>query len=102
MPCDYITREATFIADNLVIRVVDDKTLCSRDGAVVESIANSSTSTNWTFRIMAVCDMNSEMTSISQYIYYGLGMMKHQGHKGPEAFISIHAYCSLSHGVAVR
>src|SRR6266446_8790193 len=102
MPCDYITREATLIADNLIIRVVDDKTLRSRDGAVVESIAYSSAATHRAFRIMAICDMYTEMTSISQYVNDGLSMMKYQGHKVPKAFISIHAYCSLSHCVVIR
>src|SRR5437588_8706458 len=102
MPGDNIAWEATFIPDNLVIRIVNDKTLCARDGTVVESISYSSTTTNWTFRIMAIRDVYTEMASIAQGINYGLGMMKYKRHKIAETRLFIHANCPLSHCFAIR
>lgn len=66
MPCYNISGEAAFIFDNLIIRVVDDKAPCSRDGTVVKGIPYGSASTYWTFWVMAVRDIHTEMTTIPQ------------------------------------
>src|SRR5712692_12008361 len=100
MSCDYISRKVALIFDNLIVRVVNDKILCSRDGTVVEGIAYSATPANGMFGIMAIGDMYIEMTSIPQYINYRLSMMKYQGYKVAKACISVHANCSLSHCIA--
>src|SRR2546425_1149603 len=102
MSCYYISWETAFISDNLIVRVVNDKTLCSRDRTVVQGISYCSASTNWMFRIMAISDTDTEMASIPQHVNYGLSMMKHQGHKVAKACISIHANCPLSHCIAGR
>src|SRR5712692_3594016 len=97
MPRDDITRKVAFIFDNLIVRIVNDQTLCSRDGSVVEGITYGSAPANRMFGIMAVGDMYVEMTSIPQYVNYRLSMMKYQGYKVAKACISVHANCSLSH-----
>src|SRR5258706_1933047 len=102
MPCYNISGEATFIFDNLIIRVVDDKVLCSGDGTVVEGISYRSASTHWTFGIMAIRDMHAEMTTIPQNVNDRLGVVKYQGHKVAKASIPVHANCSPSHRIAAR
>ncbi len=97
MPRYYISWEATFISDNLVIRVVYNKIFCSRNGTIIESIAYGPTPANWAFGIMAIGDTYTEMASISLHVNDGLGMMKYQGHKVPEAGISKHANCAPGH-----
>ncbi len=102
MPQDYITGKTPLIANDLVIRVVDDQTLRARDGAVVESIANGSSPANRTFWIMAICNTDTETTSVAENIDDGLSVMKYQGHEVPKALIPIHAYRSLCHRIAIR
>src|SRR5437016_4064494 len=102
MPCYNISGEAAFIVDNLIIRVVDDKALCSGDGPVVEGIAYGPASTDWTVGIMAIPDMHTKMTSIPQIVNDRLGMVKYQGHKVAKASIPIHANRSPSHRIATR
>src|SRR5437764_4204566 len=102
MPCYYISWETAFISDNLIVRIMNDKTLCSTDRTVVKSIPYSSTSTNWMFGVMTISNADPEMASIPQHVNYGLSMMKYQGHKVAKARISIHANCPLSHCIAVR
>src|SRR5437588_12068443 len=94
MPCYNISGEAAFIFDNLIIRVVDDKVLCSGNETVVEGISYGSTSTYRAFGIMAIRDMHTEMTTIPQNVNDRLGMGRYEGHKVKKASIPIHAICS--------
>src|SRR3989344_7034112 len=84
-----------------IVRVCDNEIAVLGYKALLYGISNGAAIAGWRIRILAVFNFNTQAFTISQPVFYAVGVVKNQRYEFFYSGITVHADSHFDHGVAI-